>query len=331
MAGSTQVQNMSWSFYDGSFQQSSSPYLQWTFPGQQQWPVCLTVDAYDLIAQEPCSTTVCDLITPLPDPSCTSLQASFSISDVTGSTVTFVDNSTFTGQAPQAIWSFGDGSSISAQPAPSHEFVGTGPFQVCLTLVGPEPTFCTSTLCQYLYLGPGNVDCPVLVQQGFIMLQLDNLVGVLDTSLTSGMNSRIDWDFGDGALAEGNVAVHAYATSGQFEVCGTLRTWGPLLADTCVTSLCKGVTPTALAGIATQEQTSTWNIVANPVRDVLVITGRFDRGRVEVFDAAGRSVRYLSNYRGQRLEMDVQALDPGLYVVRISDGVCSWARPLVKE
>ncbi len=326
--GNNTVSETIWSYFDGAFGQSTSPSLELTFPNQQQYPVCLTVNAYDIVAMQPCSTTVCDLVTPLPDVSCVSLQASFGIASIVGDTITFQDNSTFDGQIQQSIWSFGDGASI-ASFAPSHVFSGTGPFEVCLTVAGPAPAFCTSTLCQYLYLGPGNVECPALIQQGFVMLQANNLVGVLDTSITSGMNVRIDWDFGDGALAEGNVAVHAYSNSGEFQLCGTLRAWGPLLADTCITTICRPVYPFPLLTTEEVSGSSPWSVFPNPFHDALFLRGPFLGGvPFAVLDATGRLVREGTTSTGV---VDLAELDRGLYSLVISQLHGSSVLRIVKE
>ncbi|MBP6696846.1 MAG: T9SS type A sorting domain-containing protein [Flavobacteriales bacterium] len=330
--GNTSVESLTWSYYmNGAFGQQTSPTLQLNYPGQVEYPVCLTVDAYDLIAQQPCSTTVCDLITPLPDVSCISLQAAFGIASVNGNTITFQNNSTFGETIQQVLWSFGDGATIAAT-TPTHDFIGSGPFEVCLTVIGPAPAFCTSTLCQYLYLGPGNVDCPLLIDQGFIMLQSENLVGVLDTSNTSGMNSRIDWDFGDGALAEGNVALHAYGSPGEFQLCGTLRAWGPLLVDTCVTSICRPVI--AFPVLVTEELVAvrTMSVRPNPFSSSISIVGQLVGAfSLSVLDASGRIVHGQAARAGSSLNLDLSHLEAGAYVLRIADEHGALTSHIIKE
>lgn len=331
-AGSTNVGSMIWSYYaNGVFGQETASTLHLTYPGQQPYPVCLTVDAYDMQAMQPCSTTVCDIVTPLPHVSCVSLQAAFGIASVNGNTITFQDNSVFDGLIQQTIWSFGDGASITAS-TPSHEFIGAGPFEVCLTVVGPAPAYCTSTLCQYLYIGPGAVECPTLVDQGFFLVQADNLVGVLDTSTTSGMNSHIDWDFGDGALAQGNVAVHAYSTPGEFQVCGTLRVWGPLLADTCISSICRSVS--AMPVLVTEELTghAELQVGPNPFSTTLSVSGPARlHGPISILDATGRTVAYYPASTALPITLDLHDLRAGPYLLRIDTDAGTAIKRVVKE
>lgn len=330
--GNTTVGSTVWSYYaNGVFGQETASTLHLTYPGQQPYPVCLTVDAYDILAAQPCSTTVCDIVTPLPHVSCVSLQAAFGIASVNGNAITFQDNSVFDGLIQQSIWSFGDGSSITAS-TPSHEFVGAGPFEVCLTVVGPGPSYCTSTLCQYLYIGPGAVECPVLVDQGFFLVQSDNLVGVLDTSTTSGMNSRIDWDFGDGALAQGNVAVHAYTAPGEFQVCGTLRVWGPLLADTCISSICRSVS--AMPVLVTEELSgpADLHVGPNPFTSSLLVSGHPSLGGpITIMDASGRIVKKQPRAPSLPITLDLSELDAGPYLLLLESPRGTMAKRIVKE
>lgn len=329
--GSTLVQGLGWNYlYGGSIAAYYGPSLQVYYPDQSEYPVCLTVDAFDLNAQQPCSTTVCDLITPLPDPTCADLVADFTISGVSGQTITFADLSSFSGSIAQSIWSFGDGTAATPGTA-THTFFGTGPFEVCLTVTGPPPLNCTTTLCQWLYLGSGNVSCPLLVDHGFILLQAQGLVGVLDTSLTSGMYSRVDWDFGDGAMAVGPVAVHAYSEPGVYPVCGTLRVWGPLLADTCTTNLCRTVYASFTTGIETAAGSSTLALHPNPFLDALqVSTSNGSAGLIEVVDPRGRVVhRSSALFMNNRTVLDLGHLEAGAYTVVVTaDGRRQSARAM---
>ncbi|MEO8588497.1 MAG: PKD domain-containing protein [Flavobacteriales bacterium] len=315
--GITAITGSVWSYYTTDFYQLLGEVnLQVAFPGAGDYPVCLTVNAIDPETLLPCSTTTCDLFQPLADASCASLIADFTISAVDGQAVTFADLSSFTATIEQSYWSFGDGTS-SVEAMPSHTFDGPGPHEVCLTVVGPAPVHCSTTMCKWLYLGPAGVECSTLLEQGYLLLQQDNLVGVLDTSHTSGMNSAVTWDFGDGTIAEGTVAVHAY-DGGSFQLCSTVRLWGPLTTDTCISTLCRTVDafPAAFVGErADGNDVHTW---PNPFTDHLSLSG-FTPGVVDirVDDACGRSVyRALVHTENRSVVLDLGHLDQGTYWVR---------------
>lgn len=331
--GATQVNSSIWHYYDGvewaeAIGSPTVPYF-----GPEPYPVCLTVDAFDLEASQPCSTTVCKVVTPLPYAMCGQLVADFTVGSVSGTSVTFVNQSVFPGgQIAGAYWSFGDGTSISAGLNPSHDFVGGGPFQVCLTVLGAPPTECYATRCKWFYMGPGDLECAQLVSQGFAVLQYNELVGVLDTSLTSGMDARIDWDFGDGATAQGLIALHAYEPFQTYELCGTLRVWGPLLPDTCLTTLCREVHPMPAVGIA--ERLTASGIIAwpSPFDDVLHLAPLRNGGRVALLDGLGRAVmerRIAASTQATLLP--VGSLPPGCYTLLLYDGDERRTQRLVKQ
>ncbi|MFN3874942.1 MAG: PKD domain-containing protein, partial [Flavobacteriales bacterium] len=311
-----------WYLHNGLswLQVASAPAV--SFSGSGPYPVCHEAQAFDQVASQPCSTVVCKLIRPQPYAVCAALQPAFSIIGVSGSGITFADQSLFPGGAIASLtWSFGDGSPMASDASPTHAFNGSGPYQVCLTVVGAPPESCTATLCQWLYIGSGGLPCEQLVSQGFLMLQYDNLVGVLDTSLTSGMEARVEWDFGDGASASGIVAVHGYDPFGEYQLCGTLRAWGPVLSDTCWSTLCRTVTFAAIGmdeGAIAGQEALAW---PSPFDHRLVVRALPSGGRLELFDGMGRAA--LSLWLAPSTVPQPLALapmPPGLYTLVLTEG-----------
>lgn len=332
--GNTTVTSATWNYYtDGTWwAEYGSPVIPYVDP--TPYPICYTVEAYDLVASQPCISAVCRIATPVPYAICTQLTADFGIAAVDGNTITFENLSQFPGgDVLYAFWSFGDGSTIASTSA-TNTFGGPGPYEICLTVVGGPPTNCVATRCQWLYLGPGGLPCEELVSHGFETLTYNNLVGVLDTSRTSGMNTRIDWDFGDGAAGHGTIAVHAYGASQEFQLCGTLSVWGPLLSDTCVTTLCRPVWPTAPVGVESlgaQEGGWAW---PSPFTDVLSLLLPETRGPVDltVLDGMGRAVlrKTLPAFPRMR-SLDTSALSPGCYTLMLTTPTTKRAMRVVKQ
>jgi len=316
-SGITAVTGSLWSYYTTDFYQLLGEVdLQIAFPGSGDYPVCLTVNAIDPETQQPCSTTTCDLFQPLADSSCLSLVPDFTIAAVDGQTITFLDQSSFAAALEQLYWSFGDGA-FTAQVSPSHTFSGPGPFEVCLTVIGPAPVYCSATVCKWLYLGPTGVDCSVVLDQGYLFLQQEDLVGVLDTSRTSGMNTAVTWDFGDGYIAVGNVAVHAYE-AGSYDLCSTVRVWGPLTTDTCISTLCRTVEAYPVAVVDELSEGLLVNAWPNPFSDHLSLSG-LEPGMVDIaiHDACGRLVHQaFARTDGPSLTLSLERLAPGAYTVR---------------
>ncbi len=330
--GITQVTSSIWHYYDGSAWLTAQGSPTIPYFGPEPYPMCLSVDAYDPETAQPCSTTVCKVVAPVPYALCAALTANFSIGAVQGNSITFLNQSLFVGgQLAGAFWSFGDGSAIASSPTPTHEFSGPGPFQVCLTVVGAPPTNCTATLCQWLYMGPGNLPCDQLVNQGFITLEYNELVGVIDTSTVSGMNARIDWDFGDGALATGNVVVHAYQPFQTYSLCGTLRTWGPLLSDTCVSTICREVYPMAAVSVPEPGVRDSLLAWPSPFIDAVSIAPLPTGGDLAITDGQGRVVLTLRMPASpQAMPVPLPSLQPGCYLLQLDSGGVRRAQRIVK-
>jgi PKD repeat protein len=306
-----------WSYYDGSFEQVFTDSLERTFSGPGEHLVCLTANAYDLQVQQPCSTTTCRLVDILQDPSCADLEVDFTIATVDGQTITFAAQAEHPNGIAQWAWDFGD-ASLATVPGPQHTFSGNGPHEVCLTATTPPPIGCTGTRCQWLYLGPAPVPCDLLFTPGFLLLQYENFVGVMDTSVTSGMNSDVAWSFGDGALALGRFAIHSYAQDGVYDLCSTVRFWGPLLTDTCTNTTCNTVWVAAALGVNSAENDGGLRAWPVPFSDALVVEGAMT-GPVEInlFDGSGRVVHKEKGTATSVVTLRLGHLAPGSYILQL--------------
>lgn len=328
--GTTAVQDMYWSYYTSDLEQYYGPSCNIAFPGPGEYPVCLTVNAYDLAAQQPCSTSVCALVNALPDSTCLDLVADFTIGSFDGQTFTFQDLSAFTGTIQQAFWSYGDATSASMNN--THTFDGPGPHEVCLTVIGEGPAFCSSTICKWLYFGPADLPCSEVLEPGFLFFQEGGLVGVLDTSITTGMNSTIDWDFGDGGLAEGRLAIHSYQNSGSFQLCNTVRIWGPLLSDTCATTTCITVESSVQVGVEEAAEDGGLKVWPNPFAHALELhlpgTGK---AGLELFDPQGRRVASWNMTGSGTVALTMLDLPSGVFLLVCQQNGAVWRSPVLRE
>lgn len=319
--GQTDVMDRVWSSFTTTLDQFSSADLYLGFPGPGTYPVCLTVNALDAVTLLPCSTSTCKLIEALPDSSCLDLQADFTIAGINGGQITFIQQGDITAMAHTAVWEFPDGSQVEGGSA-AFTFNGPGPHAIQLSLIGGPPHYCTSTVVKWLYLGPGNAPCDDFMEPGFAYYVLNELVGVLDTSTTAGLEHEVRWDFGDGSSSTGNMAIHAYIDPGAYELCRTLRTWGPMLSDTCSVTECVVVEAipggvTAVDGVAAR--LSSWRADPMPVVDQLLLSGTAEEAvECSVMDMRGRVVfsRLLTS-GVERHTVDVSLLPPGGYLVEI--------------
>jgi PKD repeat protein len=317
--GQTYVVDSIWSSFSDVLSQSTDPELSINFPGPGEYPVCLTVNALDAGTFAPCSTSTCKLIEALPDSICLELVADFNISAISGAEITFVELGDIQAVPHETQWSFGDGITMIGSSA-SFSFTGAGPHRVCMTLLGGAPPYCTSSVCKWLYIGPGTSDCDLFVDPGFIHFSDGQLVGVLDTSSTSGLDHLVEWDFGDGTSSSGQIAVHAYEWFGVFSLCRTLRTWGPMLNDTCVATECVEVLALPATNVDEgREGLGAWTAGPVPAGDALVLQGPpITDLQVRLLEMSGRLVKEVSHGAGtDRVTMDLGGVGVGTYLVEL--------------
>jgi hypothetical protein len=320
--GSTMVTGTVWTVYTTDILQLEGAVAQATYPAPGVFPVCLSVSAFDLGIAQSCSTTVCRFVPIWQDPSCQGYEPDFTIANVQGSSITFTDILPFASEGVSLLWDFGDGSSL-AGTGPSHQFDGPGPHQVCLTVIGPLPHSCTATICKWLYLGPGGVPCDEVLEPGFLAYRNENVLLLLDTSVTRGQSSSLTWDLGDGTTAQGGIVLHVYPPwSGAFEVCATVDLWGPLVTDTCEATVCRIVEHGAV--LSTAEGVDRVELRAYPVpaQEHLVLDGLVPGGvDISLWDATGRQLRsWKGQSTGHTHRIDLSGLAPGQVFLEVHQG-----------
>lgn len=310
--GITNVIGTTWTYFTDQLQQQDGNTMTVTYPAPGEVPICLTASAFDMSLMEGCSNTTCRFVEIVQDPSCLAFEPDFTIASVQGNTIVFEQLS----PGDSAFWTFGEGAA-AANVSPVNTFDGPGPHKVCLTLIGPPPVNCSATICKWLYLGPGDVPCDQVVSPGFMHFQQDNFVVVLDTSIVTGQSSSIHWDFGDGATAEGPIAVHEYLNGwDQYQLCAEVDVWGPLVADTCIAQRCETIY--LGAAISIDEMSSAELIVSpNPVADRLNIAGEQGSGsQIMIWDGMGRLVLEGTIVPGNDASIDVSGLRPGIHTLQ---------------
>lgn len=284
---------------------------QTTFPGTGDYLVCLRTT---LVNDQSgiCRSVHCELL-PVPvDSACANVVADFTIS-LEGGSIAFSDLSSSLQPFVAYAWDLGDGST-STEPSPTHTYAGAGPYEACLTVTTAT---CSATVCNWIYLGAPNVPCGTLLQPAIGMIQYEHFIAVFDESITSGMNSTIHWDFGDGTTASGDPVVHAYAWPGLFEVCGEVRLWGPLTPDTCLATSCELVYTHAATGIGTHGEDELLQAFPLPFADVLTVSGTPAGAAWQLVDLLGRPCLAGIAPMNGPLTIRGEALAPGTYVLQL--------------
>lgn len=131
--------NHNWDFGDGTTSILANPTH--TFPTDNTYLVCLTVTSVKDIK---CSAKIGRILGGRPDSICKAL-FTFEPSS-TSNPLDLIVNDQSTGSHLNYFWDFGDGSSSSLK-TPTHDYDGTGPYLICLTVKNDS---CTNTYCDTL-------------------------------------------------------------------------------------------------------------------------------------------------------------------------------------
>ena len=132
----------SWSYDFGDGNTSSSANPSYTYVSNGTYNVCLTI-----IANDSCSSTVCENVVVNCIGGQGSCQASFAVDDSLSNCPTFSFYDMSTAGAGISTWSydFGDGNT-SSSANPSHTYAANGTYTVCLSIIASDS--CTSSYCQ---------------------------------------------------------------------------------------------------------------------------------------------------------------------------------------
>lgn len=121
------------------------------------------------------------------------------------------------------------------------------------------------------------------------------------------------WNFGDGSTSEEQNATHTYSAIGEYTV--TLVAQRHCMFDT-ITKIIH-LDSTDIDVSIDEMNASEWNIYPNPATTSFIVQNADERIQsVAIYDVAGRmmKVKEVDDYTAH---LDVQALDKGLYIIRI--------------
>ena len=185
-----------WDMGDGATFTTTTPTYKYNKAGT--YTVTLTVES-DKGCKDTTRSSVTVYDTPKADFSATSVCA--------GGTTTFTNATTGGSGTKTYAWSFGDGSTSSAEN-PTHSYSAAGNYSVSLTTTGQGNCSGTVTKSIQVYKAPTVSVSVSDVCEG---------TASYFTSTTTGASSY-DWDFGDGNSSTAQSPRHTYAKAGTYTV-----------------------------------------------------------------------------------------------------------------
>jgi len=238
--------------------------------------------------------------------------ASFSIDASSDPEVSFTDLSS---NSPTGwAWTFGDGST-SADQNPVYTYTANGTFSVCLTASN----------------GTGaDTECQNVVVTGVVVAPVADFaaVVVLDSASFSDLSTNAPiswaWTFGDGAGSTLQNPSHSYAALGTYPVCLIASNSAGSSAESCQNVTISEL-PSGISGPVAQAV----QLFPNPANSAVWVTLAVplgERGFGQLSGLDGRIHQRFVVPEGQReFQLQVQTLQPGLYLLDLSSGAERWS------
>ena len=300
-----------WLFGDGAT--STDPSPTHAFPAGV-WTVCLWA------TWENCADSTCQVIT-VGGAGCDStFTAGFSWVDQGGGGVLFDGYSSL--PATWSWWEFGDGTSGFGDPE-QHFYSRVGQYQVCYTAGYWDPfaqDTCLATSC--LWITVGGSSCDSLVQAAFTWTSQGNVVFFENLSNTSGYPTTFYWDLGDGSWTDAIDPVHTYLDTAAQQICLWASIWTGM--DSCLSVTCDTVLPGSNGpqGIVSALATRLWQVGPVPATDHVRLNIPEVTGAIafRLRSIEGRIVRRGEVFAGPTMEVDLEGLTCGTYVLEVTSG-----------
>ena len=291
-----------WTFGDGDSSSVQNPVHTFDLPGAYE--VCLEVSNICGVS------TVCQTIVA----SCDAPVASFSAiqSELVAS---FLNQSSM--DAEEWLWTFGDGTS-SAEENPEHEYELPGTYEVCLTVTN----LCgSSILCSLVEVNCSAPNAKFEYEpEGLVVNFIDISAPTPDEWL---------WDFGGGTFSIAQNPVHTFPEAGMYNVC--------LIATTLCGSdtICQDIN-LIIDATSDLEEGQEIQLYPNPAKHFIDLElVNIPAGLIElsIFSVSGQQVATKQRMEGilERKRLNIEALTPGVYFLRIQTGDINVVRRFIKQ
>lgn len=207
-----------WNFGDGQISTSTNPYHVYANAGT--YNVCLWVKKNNVLTSAPCVSEICHTVTV--SAPCNLVVNFTSQATPNGpNVISFTNTSTGYASADTVTWSFGDGSSNSNLPNPTHTYAAAGTYHVCLIIkkaVLPGTAPCINYICHDIVV---TLPVPCNIQPTYTVSATSIPYQYHFQNTTAGFNAgdSIRWDFGDNTYSYDVNPNHTYAAAGSYTVC----------------------------------------------------------------------------------------------------------------
>ena len=211
------INSYSWDFGDGGTSSEFNPSYQYLTPGL--FTVLLTVTDEDGDSDTAIKGDYINVIEDL-EP----------IADFTASATQVIQNGflnfTYTGTEGNGLasysWDFGDGSALSTESKPTHQFLEAGIFTVSLTVIDTDGDESTETKVDYVTVDDDLMPIADFTSD-FQTVIADDIIQFTFTGEEGNSPTTFWWDFGDGSTSEERNPNYQYFDAGFYTISLTVK------------------------------------------------------------------------------------------------------------
>lgn len=210
----------------------------------------------------------------------------------------FQDSSMF---AEDYYWDFGDGY-YSDLVNPWHQYAAEGTYEVCLTV---SNSCWSDTECKWVEI----CEKP----ETAFTYQIEAMTAYFEDQ--SYKAESYYWDFGDGYYSDLADPFHIYDYPGSYEVC--LITWNECGSDT----LCQVLD--VMSKSYSKGNAGVLSVYPNPGKEKVFIKATADgQAEIGLYDLNGNEIskQQYTLVKDEQVSVDIQALEPGMYMIRLISG-----------
>lgn len=238
--------------------------------------------------------------------------ADFIANDVCeGEESTFTNNTVNLPNGGSNNWDFGNGQTSTSTDA-SFTYAASG--QYAVSLVVSTVNGCSDTATQLISVNP-------LPDATFVVASGEKGDGTMTFTANAAVSNSFLWFLGDGSKPTGQIEIHTYKAPGNYEV--KLIVTSPAGCKNESTQTVS-VTPSGLG----DDLNNAMKVYPNPNTGVFTVklSDEAINPALEVFNAQGQSVLLMPNVSldNGSVQVDLSAVVPGVYFVRLTSNGQSW-------
>ena len=259
---------------------------------------------------------------------------------VAAGTVTFISNSTGTGNASVYLWDFGDGYTSNAMNT-IHAYASAGSYFVKLKIIQAS---CTDSIIQSVNV----TGIPCIANSGFNMGPTATPQTWTVSPAGAGNILAAQWSWGDGSVSNTLYTSHSYSAAGLYQICLTVTATCGNTSSTCSTySVYRGSQQSAMLQVNvipplsiplgidsySPSDLANWQVYPVPANNELTIYSEHwihNEVEITITDVLGRIIQlYTLRPETNSVSVSVGHLAEGMYLLNIHSGTFTSAKRIL--